>query len=157
EYEVARLYSEPEFRRKLEQQFAGDYRLKLNLAPPLLAERDAESGHLKKRAFGPWIFTVLKGLQHLKTLRNTPFDPFGYTKERRRERALITRYETVIEEIVRDLSNENYEQAVALASLPDSIRGYGHIKEQAITAAAAREAQLLESFRHPETAQAAAE
>jgi len=49
EYEVARLYSLPSYRARLAATFEGPYRLKLHLAPPLLARRDPATGHLRKR------------------------------------------------------------------------------------------------------------
>jgi indolepyruvate ferredoxin oxidoreductase len=157
EYEVARLYSAPEFRHKLAEQFTGNYRLKLNLAPPLLSRKDPETGHLIKREFGPWIFTLFKILQRLKGLRGTPFDPFGYSQDRRHERALIEEYEAIIEETLAKLAPHNYEIAVELASSPTKIRGFGHIKEANIQAAKICEAELLDTFRQPDNSKSAAE
>src|SRR5690606_11508699 len=83
EYEVARLYASGEFRRKLEQQFAGDYKLSFHLAPPLFARRDPQTGELQKREYGPWVFAAFKLLAKLKGLRGGRFDVFGWTEERR--------------------------------------------------------------------------
>ncbi|MEC8428983.1 MAG: DUF6537 domain-containing protein, partial [Pseudomonadota bacterium] len=52
EYEVARLYSSDEFKRKLSATFDGEYSLKFNLAPPMLARKDPETGLPKTREFG---------------------------------------------------------------------------------------------------------
>src|SRR5690606_29127487 len=68
EYEVARLYTASDFRKRIEQQFEGDYKIHFNLAPPLFAKRDAD-GHLVKKEFGPWMFTAFKLLAKLKGLR----------------------------------------------------------------------------------------
>ncbi len=157
EYEVARLYTAPEFMDKLEQQFSGDFKLSYHLAPPLLADRDPVTGHLKKKEYGSWILWVFRILTRLKGLRGGTFDIFGYSAERKRERALIADYETTIEEILAGLSHENYEIAVALAALPEEIRGFGHIKEEAIDQVMADKAEILAAFRDPAAHATAAE
>ena len=63
------------------------------------------------------------------------------------ERALITRYEAVIREVAASLSPDNHALAVEIASLPEQIRGFGHIKMRSIEKVRAREADLLESWR----------
>lgn len=157
EYEIARLFADPSFLAKVKQQFEGGYTLRFHLAPPLLAQRDPDTGHLQKRTFGPWMRYAFKGLAKLRRLRGTPFDVFGYTAERRHERQLIADYEALVAEIVAGLARANHEAAVALATVPEHIRGYGHIKEANIAQAKAREGELLEAFRHPDTQRTAAE
>ena len=76
EYEVARLYSDGEFAKALQEQFEGDPGLKVLLAPPLLASRDKVTGHLRKRAFGPWVFKAFGLLAKLKGLRGTALRHF---------------------------------------------------------------------------------
>ncbi|MFZ5792205.1 MAG: indolepyruvate ferredoxin oxidoreductase family protein [Pseudomonadota bacterium] len=157
EYEVARLFSDAAFRAALDNQFEGKWRLGFNLAPPLLAKRDPDTGHLVKREFGPWLSGGFRLLAKLRFLRGTAFDIFGYTAERRHERALIRDYEQVMDELLARLDHDNHRLAVALAELPQQIRGYGHIKEAAIARAKAREAELLASFRNPAAQPTAAE
>jgi indolepyruvate ferredoxin oxidoreductase len=149
EYEVARLYSDPAFARSLREQFAGDFKLSLHMAPPLLARRDPDSGHLQKREFGPWILTAMKVLARLKGLRGTALDIFGYSAERKMERKLITDYEALMDEVLQGLTAENHALAVELASIPEKIRGFGHVKEAHLKAAKACEADLLATFRDP--------
>ena len=96
EYEVARLYTDGEFGKALKDQFDGDPNVKVSLAPPLLATRDKLTGHLRKREFGSWIFRAFDLLTRFKFLRGTAFDPFGYTAERRMERALPGEYGAMI-------------------------------------------------------------
>ena len=155
EYEVARLFTDGRFMAKLKRQFAGDYKLQFNLAPPLTTARDPNTGHLQKRAFGPWMFGVFRLLARLRRLRGTRFDPFGYTVERRAERALIADYEALTAEIIGRLDPDNHALALALASIPEQIRGFGHVKERNLKAAKAREAELLGRFRSPQPAMAA--
>ena len=157
EYEVARLYSDGAFRAALARQFEGDYRIEINLAPPLLAERDETSGHLKKRTYGPWMLKAFGVLAKLKFLRGTKFDPFGRTEERKQERSLIAEYEATIAEILGNLTPANHGAAVGLASLPEEIRGYGHVKEAHLAKAKAHGEILLANFRNPARATVAAE
>ncbi len=147
EYEVARLYTDGAFIEKLNRQFEGDFRLNFHLAPPLLAARDGATGELKKRAFGPWIFSAFKVLARLRRLRGTPFDLFGRTQERRLERRLIADYEAILRELAASLDAENHALAVEIASLPEQIRGFGHIKLRNVEKVAAPQAQLLELWR----------
>jgi indolepyruvate ferredoxin oxidoreductase len=147
EYEVARLYTDGEFQRRLGEQFEGDYKLAVHLAPPLLSGLDPNSGRPRKRRFGPWTFRAFGLLAWLRFLRGTPFDPFGYSEERRAERRLIREYEALIAAILQALDRDRLEAAIALASLPDEIRGFGPVKAAAIAQAQARKAALLERFR----------
>src|SRR5690606_2831105 len=145
EYEVARLYTDGEFLRQVDAQFEGDWKLRLHLAPPLLARRDAQ-GRLIKRAYGPGVLRLFRVLARLRFLRGTPLDVFGHTAERRAERALIDTYRSDLLAILPKLTRANLDRAVALASLPDTIRGYGHVKEAAMQRAAVRRAELLAGF-----------
>ncbi len=149
EYEVARLYTDGDFLRRVAGQFDGPYELRFHLAPPLLAARDPATGHLQKRVYGSWMLAVFRGLAKLRFLRGTAFDPFGRTAERRAERELVARYGAVLDEIAAGLSPANHAIAVELAGLPLEIRGFGHIKEANLRRAEAREGELLAQFRAP--------
>ncbi|MCP4327711.1 MAG: indolepyruvate ferredoxin oxidoreductase family protein [Alphaproteobacteria bacterium] len=157
EYEVARLYTDGDFLRHLGDQFEGDYRLEFNLAPPLLAERDPQTGHLKKRTFGPWMLRAFSVLARFKGLRGTAFDVFRRSAERKRERALIGEYETTVETLLENLNHDNHSLAVEIASLPEHIRGYGHVKERHVAAAEADRARMLENLLNPTPHMTAAE
>jgi indolepyruvate ferredoxin oxidoreductase len=143
EYEVARLHSDGEMRKKVEGMFEGDYKVVYHLAPPLLARTDPLTGEPRKIRFGSWMGGAFKVLAALKGLRGTAFDVFGYTGERRTERALIGEYEAAVESILKQLSPENHPTAVELASLPEEIRGYGHIKAKSIAVARKKRDDLL--------------
>ena len=159
EYEVARLYTDPIFLDKLRAQFEGepgrDYQLNFWLAPPTTAKRD-DKGHLVKRRFGPSTMTLFRMLARLKGLRGGPLDIFGKTEERRTERALIGEYRSLLDELSKGLSAANHDTAVALANLPDDIRGFGHVKENNLKAARGRWEKLLAQFRNPQAGQQAA-
>jgi indolepyruvate ferredoxin oxidoreductase len=148
EYEVARLYTGERFRAALDAQFEGVQRVEIHLAPPLLARRD-KAGKLQKRAYGAWVLRAFRVLAPLRVLRGTPLDVFGHTEERRAERRLITDYEATVADILNRLSPATLATAVALARLPERIRGYGHIKEKSMREADAERARLLAKLRDP--------
>jgi len=146
EYEVARLYSNGEFTRQLQAQFEGDYRLEFHLAPSWLAKRDPNSGAPRKRSFGPWMLKAFEVLATFKFLRGTVFDPFGRSLERCQERELIDHYVSDVELILAHLNAGNRHTALSLARLPERIRGYGHVKEAAMKAAALQAARMRQSL-----------
>jgi indolepyruvate ferredoxin oxidoreductase len=148
EYEVARLYTDGAFREKIAAMFEGDITLKFHLAPPLLAKRDSK-GHLIKQEFGPWMMKAFGVLAKLKRLRGTPLDVFGHTAERRQERALIVEYRDTISALLPKLTADTLAQAVAIASIPEDIRGFGHVKERHLASAKQKEAALIASFGQP--------
>ena len=147
EYEVARLYTETDFLERISDNFEGPYELHFHLAPPLLGDRDLETGHLRKRSFGPWMLPVFRTLAKLRRLRGTRFDIFGRSEERRLERQLIGDYETRVDEILVRLSPGNHAIAVEIAALPLEIRGFGHVKQASFAQVREKEAALLTRFR----------
>jgi indolepyruvate ferredoxin oxidoreductase len=142
EYEVARLHSDSAFRNKIAATFEGDYKINFHLAPPLLAKRD-DKGHLVKQQFGPWMMSAFGVLAKLKFLRGTPLDVFGYSAERKTERALIAQYRQTISGLLDRLAPDTLAQIVSIAAIPEEIRGYGHVKERHLKAARQKEAALL--------------
>ncbi|WP_243351486.1 indolepyruvate ferredoxin oxidoreductase family protein [Stenotrophomonas acidaminiphila] len=148
EYEVARLYTSGDFRKRVAQQFEGDYQVRFHLAPPLFAKRD-EQGRLQKKEYGPWMFKAFGLLARLKGLRGSRFDIFGHTAERRGERQLIADYERTLQELLGSLDAGRLALAVEIASIPEHIRGYGHVKEAHLHDARVREAALLATWRNP--------
>jgi indolepyruvate ferredoxin oxidoreductase len=148
EYEVARLYTSGEFKRQLEQQFEGDYALHFHLAPPLLAKKDGQ-GHLLKAEYGGWVFKAFGLLAKFKFLRGSKLDVFGYTAERRSERALIEEYVATVERLLGTLDAGNVALAAEIASVPEQIRGYGHVKEAHLARAVALRAELLAKWDAP--------
>jgi indolepyruvate ferredoxin oxidoreductase len=156
EYEVARLYTDTDFLKRVADQFEGPYELHFHLAPPILGDRDPRTGHLCKRSFGPWMLSLFRVLAKLRRLRGTPFDIFARSEERRTERRLIGEYEAVLQEMLAHLSPANHAIAVELAALPLEIRGFGHVKEAHLARVKASEAALLTRFRSSSTAHALA-
>jgi indolepyruvate ferredoxin oxidoreductase len=154
EYEVARLYTDGRFKERLEATFEGEFKVTFHLAPPLLAKRDAQ-GHLVKARYGSWVWQAFRLLAKLKFLRGTALDVFGRTEERRLERQLIADYQATIEALLPRLREDNLALAIELASLPERIRGFGHVKLDGIVTARTRWKQLEDELQgrapQPET------
>ncbi|SFR51302.1 indolepyruvate ferredoxin oxidoreductase family protein [Litoreibacter janthinus] len=149
EYEVARLHLETE--AKAREAFDGDLKLTYHLAPPILSKMGA-NGRPIKREYGPWMVRAFRILAKMKGLRGTPFDPFGYSAERKTERALIKQYEADLPKI---LAASNREAAIALAELPLQIRGFGPVKDANEKKAAKRREELLAALNAAEPSMAA--
>ncbi|MEJ6477779.1 MAG: indolepyruvate ferredoxin oxidoreductase family protein, partial [Octadecabacter sp.] len=152
EYEVARLMQDT--RAKAQAEFGGDLKLTYHLAPPILTGTDA-NGRPKKRGFGEGFVRVMPLLARFKVLRGTVFDPFGYSAERKMERALISQYEGDMAEVIRVMRPDTRDAAIALAALPLQIRGFGPVKAKAEIVAAKRREELLAVLRASETKAAA--
>jgi indolepyruvate ferredoxin oxidoreductase len=155
EYEVARLYTSGDFEKRIRETFDGDFKLHFNLAPPLFAKKDAD-GNLRKAEYGPWVFSAFKVLAKLRGLRGSALDMFGYSAERRMERQLIVDYRKTLDELLGGLNGGNHALAVEIASIPEHIRGYGHVKERHHADAMKRLHDLLSAWRNPPAARAAA-
>ena len=146
EYEVARLYAEPGFKEQIANQFEGDYHLEFHFDPPVMSKIDSETGQHTKRHFGPWMMKLMGLLSRFRGLRGSWLDPFKNNLDRKLERALISDYETTIETILAGLTIDNLDTAIAIARLPEEIRGFGHIKQSAAEQAAIQQRKLLEQF-----------
>ncbi|MGE0767336.1 MAG: indolepyruvate ferredoxin oxidoreductase family protein [Hyphomicrobiaceae bacterium] len=151
EYEVARLYTDGRFEKALTEAFDGKQRLEFHLAPPVISwlNRDKVTGEPRKMTFGPWVMPVLRFLARHKAKRGTWMDIFGYSAERRLERQMIRDYEADLDEIERRLAADGHRAAVALASLPEEIRGFGHVKHRNYEAAMKKRETLLAMLRDP--------
>ncbi|RKT34512.1 indolepyruvate ferredoxin oxidoreductase [Roseovarius halotolerans] len=144
EYEVARLLLGT--RDKAKAEFDGDFGMRFHLAPPLLA-KTGKDGRPQKRVFGPWLERPLRWMAAMRWLRGTPLDPFGYTAERRMERALIAQYEKDMQEVLPKADAAVMDAVVALAALPLDIRGFGPVKQANAEKAARRREELLAVIR----------
>ncbi len=155
EYEVARLYTDGTFAAQLEEQFEGDLKLAIHLAPPFLTRRNRDTGLPEKRTFGPWMLKAMKVLAKGRVLRGTRFDLFGRTEERKAERALIPDYEERIERLLLRLTPANLSLAADYAAVPDMIRGFGYVKAANMKKAGARYAEFEAALFSPANLNAA--
>jgi indolepyruvate ferredoxin oxidoreductase len=145
EYEVARLFTDGGFQRQLHDQFDGELKLVFHMAPPFVSHpRNGQPP--RKLSLGAWLLPVLRLLARGKRLRGTAFDLFGHTEERVMERALIAQFELRIEALLPALDAARLPLATAIAQIPQSMRGYGHVKLANIALARLREAELLNRF-----------
>jgi indolepyruvate ferredoxin oxidoreductase len=153
EYEVARLFTDGGFLQSLGEQFERWDGLAFHMAPPLLARRGAD-GRPRKMRLGPWLMPALRALAKVRRIRGRWFDPFGRTEERRLERQLARDYEALIEEVLASLTADQHALAVSIAKVPETIRGYGHVKLANLASAKGRWRELLERY-HGRTASSA--
>jgi len=144
EYEVARLLLTS--RDKAAREFDGDLKMSFHLAPPILGGKGPD-GRPIKREFGEWMLRPMKLLARMKHLRGTPLDLFGYSAERKMERALIRQYERDMNEVLAKVTPETRDIVLALAALPLEIRGFGPVKLASEAKAAKRREELLAAFR----------
>jgi indolepyruvate ferredoxin oxidoreductase len=142
EYEVARLYADPAYAASIRETFGEGARLTFHLAPPLLSKKN-HRGELIKRPFGAWMLPAFRLLRRMKGLRRTRFDPFGWTAERQMERRLRDEYLARLDRLAAELTPARHALAVEIASVPDDIRGFGHVKERSVEVAEARLATLM--------------
>ena len=142
EYEVARLYTDGRFAERLADLFEGNYRLRYHFAPPLLARRGPD-GRPRKGDYGSWVGPALRLLSRLRALRGTVFDPFGYSPERKAARALPEHYRNTLASLLPRLNAANLASIIAVARLPEEIRGYGHVRARHLAAARQKEQRLL--------------
>ena len=133
----------------MNETFEGEFKLVFHLAPPIMERKNPSTGEPMKRSFGPWMLNAFKLLARFKGLRGTPLDLFGYSAERRRERALIGEYEETVEMLLKRLSPRNHALAVEIACIPEHIRGFGHVKLRHLEDAKRKEAELLAAYRTP--------
>jgi indolepyruvate ferredoxin oxidoreductase len=144
EYEVARLHTQTGFIERIAEQFEGDFKVHYHLAPPLLAKRN-DKGQLVKQKYGPGMLAGFKLLAALKGLRGTPFDVFGYTEERRTERALIGEYMGIVESLLASLNANSHARAIEVVRVAEGIKGFGHVKERNLQAARLQWKALLKN------------
>jgi indolepyruvate ferredoxin oxidoreductase len=124
EYEVARLLLDPAMERERSAAFGARAKVTYHLMPTFLRAL----GVTRKVKLGGWFRPVLSALRVLKPLRQTPIDPFGATRVRRVERALVEQYMAMIDRALPRLTPQNRAHVLALAELPDQVRGYEDVK-----------------------------
>jgi indolepyruvate ferredoxin oxidoreductase len=142
EYEVARLYSNGEFREALNREFEGKGQIKVYLSPPGLVGMDSRTGRMRKIGVGRWIFPVFRLLAACRGLREGPLDPFARTAERRLERRLREEFLSRLQWFTANLNQANLPGAIELAESVMQVRGFGAVKAPAAHALLAK----LESY-----------
>ncbi len=145
EYEVARLYSQPQFRESLDQEFDGEFKLRIHLAPPLLSRTDPDTGRPVMQSFGPWIFPAFRVLSAFRWIRGRWCDPFRFTKERELNQQMQISFQKTLDLFGHfELSRNNLAVALRLATWPMKVRGYGPVRAEAFERAM-QEREMLEA------------
>lgn len=139
EYEVARLHRDRAVRNDLERHFGRDARVQYHLRPPLLRSMGLE----RKIVLGTGARATLAALASMRRLRGTPLDPFGHARLRRLERELRDEYEALVSRLCDSLDPDRLPAAVAVAGLPDMVRGYGRVKLAAVDRYRSRLSELV--------------
>ena len=147
EYEVARLHVQTGFLEGLKDRFDGDFTVRHHLAPPFIPTKCDARGRPLKRSIGPWVQVLFHQLAKFKSLRGTRLDIFGYTNERRMERALIVEYRELLARLVAGLTPENHANAATIAGKVIEIRGYGPVKEAAVAKARDEIAAAMQAYQ----------
>ena len=151
EYEVARLYTDGRFIQKLKDAFVDPKKLRIYLAPPLLARPDKLTGEPNKMQFGAWILTSFKLIKRMKFLRGTRLDLFGYTAERRIERKLRDDFIDQLDLLLPQLKSGNKELAIEIIELVNSVRGFGHVKLASYESYVIELERLLNEYHESDT------
>ena len=136
EWEVARLFAAPEFAKALPAEFEGPFKLHFHLGGWPFGRPDPRTGVMGKGEAGPWAMTAFRLMARLRFLRGTMLDPFRNSDERKLERRLIAEFEADIDDLVQRLAPGNHALAVRIAGLPETIKGYGRVKEASAAEAA---------------------
>lgn len=129
EFEVARLYTDPTFMKELNKSFEGDFSLTFHVAGGPFGQRDKVSGKLVKREVGPWLMTAFKWLAKMRFLRGSVFDIYRNSEERQLAAKLLKTYQEDLALIRKHVNQDNLDAALALASWPETVRGYGHVRQ----------------------------
>ncbi len=132
EYEVARLHTDGSFEAEINKTFSGNFKVKYHMAPPIFGAQKGPLGRPKKYEFGGWMKFALQFMRRMRFLRGTAFDIFGMTAERRAQRAMIVSYEKLVEQVLSNLTAQNYAAATEILALVQSVRGYGPVFDEAL-------------------------
>jgi len=149
ELEVARLYTDGTWKKQIDENFSGDFKIKFHMAPPLISKRDPATGHLIKKEFGGWMLGALSFAAKFRGFRNTPLNIFGYSEERKEDKAMIAKYKDIINLVATGLTEENKEVALEMLRVPEFIRGYGYVRTESIEEVLERWDTLEGHFKNP--------
>ncbi len=129
EWEVARLFSTPDFKEMIGDAFEGSLKLSFHLGGWPIGGIDKKTGRHKKRQVGSWMLPVFRLMARCRGLRGTIFDPFRNGKGAKLAAQLLNNYESDIYLALDNQSEEVRGRIFELLSQPEFSRGYGHIRE----------------------------
>lgn len=128
EYEVARLFTQADFKALLAAEFTGDYKISLNLSPLGFAGWNKHLKQPKKYTIGSWILTLMKPLAMLKVVRGSKLDPYSYHPERPAEKAFLSYFVASIDDLIGLLNKHNQDRVLATINVFEQVRGYGQVR-----------------------------
>ncbi|HCH24777.1 MAG TPA: indolepyruvate ferredoxin oxidoreductase family protein [Oceanospirillaceae bacterium] len=149
EYEVARLFSQPQWQAQLANSFDGDMQMKLNLSPLGLAGWNQWLQQPKKYVLASWILKIMPLLARMRRLRGTSLDLFARHPERKAEAAFTAFYVAQMQLLCDQINADNSSEWQALVDLFDQVRGYGPVRQRAMTKTRKEAAILLANLQQP--------
>ncbi|MCP4389846.1 MAG: indolepyruvate ferredoxin oxidoreductase family protein, partial [Gammaproteobacteria bacterium] len=146
-WEIARLHSDQKFSSALSETFEGEAKLKFYIGSWPFAWRNPRSGEITKRQVGAWFQLLFRLMVPLRFLRGSMLDLFRYTDEGKLARQLIEQYETDMQLVHDRLTESNIDSAIRLLSLPEHIRGFGHVRERLVQALSSERESLVNALK----------
>ncbi len=146
-WEIARLHSDQKFSSALSESFDGEAKLKFYIGSWPFARRNSHTGEITKRVVGAWLQRLFKLMAPLRFLRGSLLDPFRYSDEGKLARQLIEQYEDDMQLVHDRLTESNIGSAIRLLSLPEHIRGFGHVRVRHVQALSSEREILLNALQ----------
>ena len=151
EWEVARLFAAPSSPQRSPRRSRARTRLHFHIGAWPFARPHPQTGAMGKGEAGPWAMTAFRLMAKLRFLRGTWLDPFRNSDERTLERRLVAEFEADVDDVLARLSATNHAAAVRLLGVPETIKGYGRVKEASAADAAKARATALRQFNAAKT------
>lgn len=149
EFEVARLFTLPSFKQRIDEEFHHQGKIKLHLAPPFLPGIDQLTGRPAKRQFGPWILKIMALLAKFRRHRFSRWNLLARTKERQLELAWRNKFTQNMSVLAGNLRLDNIQHALEVLEAFDHVRGFGPVKMGRMEEAEIMLADALERFHKP--------
>ena len=146
EYEVARLFSQPEWQSQLADSFDGDTQIKLNLSPLGISGWNKWLQQPKKYAMGAWLLKLMPVLASMRKLRGGVFDIYARHPERQAEAEFTAFYVAQMQQLCERVDDSNYAAWKDLVMLFDQVHGYGPIRQHAMTKTRDEVSKLISSL-----------
>ncbi len=129
EWEAARLYCKPSFRKSLSETFDGDMEMTFYFGAWPFGGVDPKTGKATKGAVkGKTAMRFFALMNRFRRLRGSVLDPFRNGEEAVLARRILADYEADIDFALANWSDAKAADLTELLDLPEHIRGYGHVR-----------------------------
>ena len=155
EYEVARLFSQPQWQSQLANSFDGNMKIKLNLSPLGISGWNKWLQQPKKYAIGAWLLKLMPVLASMRKLRGSIFDIYALNPERKAEAEFIGFYKELMQQLCAQINDSNYDDWKGIVMLFDQVRGYGHVRQKSMTKTRDQAKQLANNLQRLDLAKSA--